>query len=113
MYDRAAVLAKTAGVFDRFTAKKMTKADVDKLNALLDQHGIPRNNAHPGVAAELEAEASTQPSKLNRATDFVKEHKGKFLLGGLGLGGALWAAKKYQQSKQEQAAAAMDAQQGF
>ena len=105
MYIRETVLLKTkvAGIADRFIDKKMTKDDVAKLNELLDAHGIPKNKNHPGVSAELEIEAQEPKSRLIRALDHVKAHKGKYLLGGLGLGGALWAGKKYRQSQQEQA----------
>lgn len=109
-------LQKQAGLFNWSNKYTPKPGDHERLNAILDQHGIPRHAAHEmlgeGVRAEgMHAKIPDPPRKLE---GFFRRNRGKIGLGAAGLLGVYGVAKMMQpaQPSEEEMMAQQQAQQG-
>jgi hypothetical protein len=82
-------LIKIAIGLDYFLRKDMTPADAAKLNALLDQQGIPKHPQSVDVKAKFHYADTPQPvGGTQRFMDHLRRNKGRYGLGAAGLAGA-------------------------
>ena len=85
-------LMKYAGLTDYFLKHDMTKADHDRLQAVLDQQGIPRHKGQP-VHGQPEMQHGgehvplTAESPMYKAMEHIKRNKGRYAMGAAGLAG--------------------------
>lgn len=85
-------LFKYAGLTDYLLKHDMTKADHDRLQAVLDQQGIPRHKGTPGrTQPELQHGGEHVPltaeSPMYKAMEHIKRNKGRYALGAASLAG--------------------------